>query len=180
MHRFRFGYVKQGGCIMQTALEIKNFKKIITVIFAILILIGAVLCRLVFISANQYFFTANECLEHRFNKDITYMLFEYENEKQGFYISQSEDNDLIISVLKIKKVHNKKYYKLKEFSSSGSLYSVIADWSSMGDFEYFIANDDEFLKKYAKGKSPTYTQTIEYQIDEKKETSVVWLIDKTV
>lgn len=155
-------------------------KKIIIAIFAILILIGVVFYRFAFISANQYFSTANECLEHRLGKNITHMLFEYENEKQGFYICQSEDNDLIISVLEVKNVHNTKYYKFKKYSSSGSLYSIIADWSSLGDFEYFIAEDEEFLKEYGKGKSPTYAQTIEYQVDEKNETSVVWLIDKTL
>lgn len=165
---------------MQIALIKKSIKKINVVILAILIFISAVLFSFVLISINQYFSTANECLEHRFSNEITHMVFEYENEEQGFYISKSKNNDFIISVLKIKKVHNKKYYKFEEFSSGGSLYSIIADWSSMGDFEYFIAKDQEFLEKYGKGKTPTYTQTIEYQVDGKSETSVIWLIDKSM
>lgn len=165
---------------MRTELIKKSIKKIFIATSAVLVLIGAILCGFVLISINQYFSTANECLEHRFSNEKTHIIFEYENEEQGFYISKSKNNDFIISVLKIKKVYNKKYYKFKKFSSGGSLYSIIADWSSMGDFEYFIAKDEEFLKKYGQGKTPTYTQTIEYQIDGKNETSVIWLIDKSM
>lgn len=165
---------------MRTELLKKSIKKIFIATSAVLVLIGAILFRFVFVAANQYYPTAVECIEHRFDKEIVATLFEYENESQGFYICQSKDDDLIISVLKIKNINNKKYYNFKKFSSGGSLYSIIADWSSMGDFEYFIAKDEEFLKKYGEGKTPTYTQTIEYRVDGKSETSVVWLIDKTV
>ena len=163
---------------MKTKSSKTSFKRVLLIVFVILICLT--LFRFIFISAKQYYPSAAECVEHGFGKTIDSMLFEYENENQGFYICQSRDDDMVISVLKIRNINNKKYYKFKKLSSSGSLYSIISNWSSMGDFEYFIAKDEDFLKKYGKGKTPTYTQTIEYQVDGKNETSVVWLIDKTV
>lgn len=157
-----------------------NAKKMLLIVLTVIIVLCSILCRFLFLSVNQYYPSAVECLEHRLNTKISSELFEYEGKTQGFYIVQNEDGDFIISVLKIKNFQNKKFYRFKLYSSSGSLYSLLADWSEIGDFEYFIAKDENTIIKYAGGKEPTYKESISYTVNGKEQYSVVYLIDKSL
>lgn len=158
----------------------KAFLIIPVILLCVFGISGKFLINLVIFENNQYYSSPDECLEHRFNKEITSTLFAYEGESQGFFISQNKNGDLIISVLKIKSIGDRKYYHFKESSSAGSINNLIADWYSMGNFEYFIAKDEETILKYGGGLEPTYKKTIQYTINDKKEISVIYIIDKSL
>ena len=170
--------------MQQERVQKTHLKRAFLIISVILLCVfgisGKILINLGIFANNQYFSSPAECLEHRFNEEITSTLFAYEGEKQGFFISQNKNSDLIISVLKIKNIDDRKYYHFKESSSAGSINNLIADWYSMGNFEYFIAQDEETILKYGGGKEPTYKETIEYTINDKKEISVVYIIDNSL
>lgn len=159
-------------------------KKVIVIILVALlcvfVLFGKMLFNFGFIASNQYNSSAVECLEHSHGKEITTTLFEYEGKKQGFYINQDKDGDMIISVLKIKRVGDKKHYNFKEGSSSGAINNLAMCWYEMGDFEYFIAENEETLIKYSDGKEPTYKEKIKYTINGEEKSSVIYIIDKSL
>lgn len=154
-------------------------KRIIILVLVILscvfCLFGKMLFNIIFIASNQYYSSAVECLENSHGKEITSTLFEYESKKQGFYINQDKDGDMIVSVLKIKRIGDKKYYKFKEYSSSGAINNFAMCWYEMGDFEYFIAENEEIIIKYSGGKEPTYKETIKYITNGKEQSSAVLL-----
>lgn len=162
----------------------RYIKKVIIIILVVLLcafcLFGKMLFSFSFIASNQYYSSAVECLEHHHGKEITSTFFEYESKKQGFYINQDKDGDMIISVLKIKRVGDKKYYNFKECSSSGAINNLAMYWYEMGDFEYFITENEETLIKYSDGKEPTYKEKIKYTINGKEKSSVIYIIDKSL
>ena len=161
-----------------------NIKNAIVIISVVLLCIfgvfGKMLFNFIFIASNQYYSSAVECLEHRHGEEIISTIFEYESKKQGFYINQDKDGDLIISVLKIKRVGDKKYYHFKESSSAGAINNLVMHWYEMGDFEYFIAENEDAIIKYSEGKKPTYKEKIKYPTNGKEKTSVIYVIDKSL
>uniref|UniRef100_UPI004029285C hypothetical protein n=1 Tax=Eubacterium sp. TaxID=142586 RepID=UPI004029285C len=55
-------------------------------------------------------------------------------------------------------------------------------WYDMGDFEYFIADDEESIPEHSDGKAPTVKATMYYEVpnqDEKGE-NVIYLIDTSI
>ena len=112
-----------------------NIKNAIVIISVVLLCIfgvfGKMLFNFIFIASNQYYSSTVECLEHRHGNEIISTIFEYESKKQGFYINQDKDGDLIISVLKIKRVGDKKYYHFKESSSAGAINNLVMSWYEM-------------------------------------------------
>lgn len=161
-----------------------HMKKVIIITSVILLcvfgLFGKMMFNFIFIASNQYYSSAVECLEHRHGKEITSTIFEYESKKQGFYINQDKNGDLIISVLKIKNIGDKKYYHFKESSSAGAINNLVMHWYEMGDFEYFIAENEDAIIKYSEGKKPTYKEKIKYTTNGKEKTSVIYVIDKSL
>lgn len=168
----------------QTKANKVNIKKAIIIVLVILVcvfgLFGKMLFNTIFIASNQYYSSAVECLEHSHGKEITSTLFEYESKKQGFYINQDKDGNMIVSVLKIKRIGDKKYYKFKEYSSSGAINNFAMCWYEMRDFEYFIAENEETIIKYSDGKEPTYKETIKYITNGKEQSSAVYVIDNSL
>ena len=161
----------------------KTFSRIILPIILVCIAAVGILCRFLFWTNNQYFADTIKCIEHHYSAEeskIEAVTFKYENDKQGYYIFQTKKGHFFEVLFSIRNYKNSKYYNFKESYAIGDINNFSATWYEMGDFEYFIAKDEEFLEKYGEDKTPTYTQTVEYRVDGKSETSVVWLIDKTV
>lgn len=107
----------------------------------------AVLFSLIFISSNQYYPSPIECIEQRNPQEelkIDSVLFKYENDNQGFYIMQTKSGYFYEILFRIRDFDGQKLYNFRQSYSSGGIENFVG-WSDMGDFEYFIADDEESI-----------------------------------
>lgn len=159
----------------------KIVKKIFLSIALIFVIILAVLLSLIFISSNQYYPSPIECIEQRNPQEelkIDSVLFKYENDNQGFYIMQTKSGHFYRILFRIRDYNGQKFYNFRKSYLSGGVDNLVY-WYDMGDFEYFIADDEESIPEHSDGKAPTVKATIYYKVpnqDEKGE-SVIYLID---
>lgn len=144
----------------------------------------AVLFSLIFISSNQYYPSPVECIERHHSLEeleIDSVLFKYENDNQGFYIMQTKSGYFYEILFRIRDIDGQKFYNFRQSYSSGGIENLFV-WNDMGDFEYFIADDEESIPEHSDGKAPTVKATIYYKVpnqDEKGE-SVIYLIDTSM
>lgn len=84
-------------------------------------------------------------------------------------------------LFRIRDIDGQKFYNFRQSYLSGGVDNL-AYWYDMGDFEFFIADDEESIPEHSDGKAPTVKSTIYYKVpnQDEKDESVIYLIDTSM
>lgn len=97
------------------------------------------------------------------------VVYQYENEKQAFFIVQTNNGSFVEINMKVRNVFDEKYYEFRESSHSSDIKNSTMKWYEAGMFKYFAVENKEDIEKYGADETPTHCDEIYYKTSDGKE-----------